>query len=452
MVPPSYRTQHFILRRNPLLSNDVSQNELLCTQTPSVSRCNNSYIPTIDLLNYNSPHSTIKSLEYAITNDRDELAEDCIRFIAEKLNTNNDQLNDSEIKGLLNALCYVLRESKNKMVYLAIQCFAKSGFFETERFFELFWLEIPGIVELLFKSWEHLKFSEFQTKTALSLTLVFFERMVNSLSMGKILQEELLNFLMEKTIELSCQYPENLQGITLVLIGAHRYMTLDLYTTLFTDIKMVKGLFEYAHYLIKIDTPSYQQIMEIIVSHLNQASENTLNYLVSNCQVMEKCYEQVMIISKSPAKDSQKNLSKIVLRLITIINQNDEKALAFMAYSIFSLLLAKNLIEDREYVNTVLEEFNDSWGRSNILDCQNVTDVLDVIFTSEHATDALICFGLILMSTFVNTKGYGSKEYWNWMKTTSSGIRNNEKWTKKTRESASSVLNKMSTIEEEWIS
>ncbi|ULU04638.1 hypothetical protein L3Y34_017422 [Caenorhabditis briggsae] len=257
---------------------------------------------------------------------------------------------------------------------------------------------------------------------------------------------------MEKTIELSCQYPENLQGITLVLIGAHRYMTLDLYTTLFTDIKMVKGLFEYAHYLIKIDTPSYQQIMEIIVSHLNQASENTLNYLVSNCQVMEKCYEQVMIISKSPAKDSQKNLSKIVLRLITIINQNDEKALAFMAYSILSLLLAKNLIEDREYVNTVLEEFNDSWGRSNILDCQNVTDVLDVIFTSEHATDALICFGLILMSTFVNTKGYGSKEYWNWMKTTSSGIRNNEKWTKKTRESASSVLNKMSTIEEEWIS
>ncbi|CAO4364556.1 unnamed protein product [Caenorhabditis nigoni] len=332
------------------------------------------------------------------------------------------------------------------MVYLTIQCFAKSGFFETERFFELFWLEIPGIVELIFKSWEHLKCSEFQTNTALSMTLVFFERMVNFLSMGKILQEELLAFILEKTMEFSCHYPEHIQKITLILIEAHRYMSLDLYTTLFTDIKMVKGLLEYAHYLIKLHTPSYQQIMEIIVSCLNQASENTLNYLVSNCQVMEKCYEQVMIISKLPTKDSQKNLSKIVLRLMTVINQDDEKALTFMACSILSLLLAKNLIDDRDHVNTVIEEFNDSWGRWNILDCQNVTDILNAIFTSEHATDALIRFGLILMSTFINTKGYGSKKYWNWMETTSSGIRNNLKWKKNTRESASAVLYEMAMI------
>ncbi|PIC44624.1 hypothetical protein B9Z55_004930 [Caenorhabditis nigoni] len=318
-----------------------------------------------------------------------------------------------------------------------VQCFGKSSFFETERFFELFWLEVPGMVELIFKSWEHLKLSEFQTGTALSLTLVFFERMVNCLSMGKILQEELLNFIMEKTIEFSCNYPEHIREVTSILIGAHRYMSLDLYTSLFTDIKMVTALFEYAHYLIKLETQSYQQIMEIIVNCLNQASENTLNYLVSNCQVMEKCYEQVMIISKSPSKDFR-----------TVIDKDDEKALAFMACSILSLLLSKNIIKNREHINRIIEEFNDSWGRWNILDCQNVTDVLDVIFTSEYSTDALIRFGLILMSTFINTKGYGSKEYWNWMKTTSSGIRNNQKWAKNTRESAEKLLHNMETMED----
>ncbi|PIC44627.1 hypothetical protein B9Z55_004933 [Caenorhabditis nigoni] len=95
------------------------------------TKCDKSHIPTIDLLNYNSPDSIMKSLEYAITNDRSDLAEDCILFIAEKLNTNHNQLDASEISGLLKALGYVLRESKNNMTnYRAIRCFAESKFFE----------------------------------------------------------------------------------------------------------------------------------------------------------------------------------------------------------------------------------------------------------------------------------------------------------------------------------
>ncbi|CAO4364535.1 unnamed protein product [Caenorhabditis nigoni] len=437
------------------LKEFVERHPKLKTVVAISTECNNSYIPTIDLLNYNSPGSTIKSLEYAITNNREELAEDCIRFIAEKLNTNHHRLNDSEITGFVNALCYVLREAKDEMTkYEAIQCFATSSFFETKRFFELFWLEVPGIAKLLFKSWKHLHRSEIQRKTALSLLLSVFEKMVNFLRMGKILQDRLLYFIMEKTVELSCQSPENIRKVTSILIETNRLMSREQYTEMCNNKKVIKALFEYAHYLITIDPSSYQQILEIIVSRLNQASENTLNHLVSNCQAVEKCYEQIMLISYSPSTDSKNNLSKIVLRLIPFINLNDpdEKNKALMACSILSLLLAKNLIENREYANILLEEFNDSWGRSNILDCQNITDILNSIFISEYSTDESIRFGLILIFKFINAFGWEPTAYWNWMKTTLEGIQNNEKWMRNTRESASSVLNEMSTIEKKWIS
>ncbi|CAO4364552.1 unnamed protein product [Caenorhabditis nigoni] len=389
------------------LKEFVKRHPKLKTVVAISTKCNNSYIPNVDLLNYNSPDSTIKSLEYAIKNDREDLTGDCIRFIAEKLNTNHDQLNGSEIKGFLNALRYVLRESKNEIRYLAIQCFAKSIFFETERFFELFWLEVPGM-------------------------------------------DGLLNFIIEKTIELSCRSPENLRKITSILIETNRFMSSEQQTTMCNNKKVIQELFSIAHKFISTDPSSYKQVMELIVSCLNQASENTLNYLVSNCQAVEKCYEHAKIISYWPRTDS---LSKIVLKLMNVLNLNDpdEKTKAIMACLILSLLLAKNLIDDREYVNTKIEEFNECWGRSNILDYKNVPDVLTIILSSEYSTDASIRFGLMLTSTFVNAKICESTEYWNWIKTTLEFIRNNEMCTKKTRDSASSVLNEMSTIEKKWI-
>ncbi|PIC44617.1 hypothetical protein B9Z55_004925 [Caenorhabditis nigoni] len=429
----------------------VERHPSLKTVVAISTECNNSYIPTIDLHNYNSPDSTIKSLEYAIRNDRDELAEDCIRFIAEKLNTNHDQLNDSEIKGFVNALCYVLREAKDERTkYEAIQCFATSSFFETERFFETFLLEIPGIVELLFKSWEHVKRSEIRRKTILSWILTVFERMVNFLRMGKILQDRLLYLIVEKTIELSCQHPDNIRKAASILIEAHRYMNLDLYTTLFTDMKMVEGLFEFAHYSIELDTPSYQQIMELFVRYFYQASEETLTYLVLNCEAVEKCHEQVMQISQLPIKGAQKHLSNIVVRLMCVIDTNGfrnpyEKTRGLIFCSTLSLLLAHNLIENQEDVNTKIKDFNDSWGRSSHLDCQKLTvKALNTVFTSEYSTDESIRFGLILMSTFIDPKFCLSKGYWKWIRRTLEGIQNNKKSTKKTRESASKILHAMS--------
>ncbi|CAO4364525.1 unnamed protein product [Caenorhabditis nigoni] len=432
----------------------VDRHPKLKTVVAISTECNNSHIPTIDLLNYNSPDSTMKSLKYAITNDRGDLAEDCILFIGEKLNTNHEQLNDSQIGGFLNALRYVLRESKNKRTeYKAIQCFARSSFFETERFFELFWLEIPGIVELLFKSWEHLRCSEFQTKTALSWILQVFKRMINFLRMGKMLQDKLVHFIMEKTVVLSCQYPGNFRKEASILIEANRFMGVEEYKRMCNNRKVIKELFKIAHVLIKGEPSLYQQITELMASYLNEASEDTLKYLASKCEAVEKCYEQFMIIMfQLRTKDSQKNLSKIMLRLVTVINPNDpdEKTKAFMSCSIPSLLLAKNLIDDREYVNRIIEQFNENWDRLELPNCpltwEKYTE-LNAIFTSNYSTDESIRFGLMVMSTFINVERYRSKECWHWMRTKSEGIQNNEKWTNDTRESAEAVLHKMNTIE-----
>ncbi|CAO4364551.1 unnamed protein product [Caenorhabditis nigoni] len=435
------------------LKKFVEHHPKLKTVVAISSGCDHLYIPTIDLLNCNSPDSIVKSLKYALSNNNDDLAKECLMFITDRLDKIHQQFNESEIRGLLSALCCVLRESKNKMAkYWAIQCFAESSFFETERFFTTFSLEIPGIVELVFKPWEHLRWSEFKNST-ISLILSVFERMVNFLRFGRILQDRLLSFIMEKAMELSCQYPENIRKVTLILIKTYRFMSSEQYTEMCNNKKVIKGLHDFAHKLITLDLSSNQQIMEIIVSHLKHASENAWKHLVSDRQAIDKCYEQVMIIPHSLSKDSQKNLSEIVLKLTTVINLNDQddKTLAFMACSILSLLLAKNLIENREYANNLLEELNDSWGRSKISNClltwEKFKEMILTIFTSEHSTDESIRFGLRLMSIFIKAERYRSEKYWNFMGIMSEGIRNNEKWTKNTRESASSVLNEMSTIE-----
>ncbi|CAO4364555.1 unnamed protein product [Caenorhabditis nigoni] len=429
------------------LEEFVKHHPKLKTVVAISTACDQASIPTICLLNFLSTDSTLKSLEYAITNELDDLVEYCLNEIMEKLE-NLQQLNDSESRGLLNAIFYVLREINDESAKdLIIQFFAESNFFENERFFNSFWLEIPGILELIFKSWEHLNCSEIE-RTTVSSILSIFERVVNSLKFGKVLQEKLLNFIMEKTIELSYQYPENIREVTSILIKAPRLMSVHQHTAMRNNMKVIEVLFDFAHRLIKFDPSSYQQIMENIVRYLNQASKNTLNYLISNCQAVEKCYEHVMIIFYSPSTDSQNNLSKIVLRLMSVLNLNnpDEKVKALTSCTILSLLLAKNLIDDREYVNTIIGEFNDSWGRSKILAYQNITGIMYALFTSEYSTDESIRFGLLLTSTFVNAKICESVEYWNWVRTTLEYIRNSEKCTKKTRESASSVLYEMTMI------
>ncbi|PIC44623.1 hypothetical protein B9Z55_004929 [Caenorhabditis nigoni] len=440
------------------LKEFVKRHPSLKTVVAMITECNNSYIPTIDLLNYNSPSSTVKSLEYAIKNDREDLTRNCILIIAEKLNTNHDQLNDSEISEFLNALCYVLIDTKDvRTKYQAIACFARSSFFETKRFFNSFRLEIPGIVEFIFQSWEHLKFSETKI-SAVPLILTIFKRIVDSLRFGRIFQDGLLNFITEKTEELPYQYPENMEYATLILTGANQLMSLKhTHKTVSNNKKEIEELFDVAHRLINLDPSSYQQTMNGLVTHINQASKKTLKHLVSNFQAVQKCYEQFMIISESPTKDSQKNLSKIVLRLMTILNPIDpnEKTKALMSCSILSLLLAKNLVENRGYANTLLEQFNNFWVQTNLpnglLTSEKYVE-LNTIFTSEYSTDGSICFGLKLMSTSINTEGFVTNENWNWMRETSERIQNNEKWMWNTRESASSVLNEMSTIEKESIS
>ncbi|CAP32247.1 Protein CBG13363 [Caenorhabditis briggsae] len=101
----------------------------------------------------------------------------------------------------------------------------------------------------------------------------------------------------------------------------------------------------------------------------------------------------------------------------------------------------------------IIGQFSDSWGRSNLPNCLLTWDKyteLNTIFTSEYSTDESIRFGLRLMSTFVYAERYRPENYWNWMREMSEGVRNNQKWTKNTRESASDVLYEIVMSDTRW--
>ncbi|PIC44562.1 hypothetical protein B9Z55_004890 [Caenorhabditis nigoni] len=437
--------------------------------------CDHVSIPTIDLLNFNSTTSLVKCLKYALSNDRDKLAQNCVHAIARKLNTNHEQLNDSEIRVLLNALCYVLRESKNKIdKYWAVKCFVESNFFETERFFSSFSLEIPGIVGLIIKSSETLEVVSFPFNSHPSITSIL-NQIVNFLRFGKPLQDSVLSLIMEKTVELSCL--NSGYDYVGILIRASRLISVDQHTSICNNTKVFQGLFEISDKLINREPLTYQQVMELIVSYMKQASEDTLKFLVSNCQAVEKCVEQIMMLSRFSTKDMQKHLlhflmifssvmsdeqlkrcygGETVFRLISVINTTGlrnpfERTRAIMFCSILSLLLAKNLTEHRAHIKTTIKEFNDSWGQWNIPNCQKMSArVLNAIITSRHSTDESICLCLISMSTFIYAEGYEANGCLNYIKATSKGIRDNLNMPEYTREAAELVLYEMENIENKY--
>ncbi|CAO4364511.1 unnamed protein product [Caenorhabditis nigoni] len=453
----------------------VEHHPTLKTVVAISTACDHVSIPTIDLLNFNSTTSLMKSLKCALSNDRDKLADNCVNAISRKLNTNHEQLNDFEIRELLNALRCVLRESKSKIVkYWAFECFAKSNFFETERFFSSFSLEIPGIVEHIFESSENLKFVNFPLVSQLFI-FSLLNRIVNFLERGRTIQDRCLNLIMVKTVELSCM--NSWHDYLGTLMRASRFMSVEQHTSMCNNTKFIKGLFEIAHTLINRELSSYQQVMELIVSYMNQASEDTLKFLVSNCQAVEKCIEQTTMLSRFPTKDMQKHLlhflmifssvmsdeqlktcygGETVFRLMSVINTTGlrnpfERTRAIMFCSILSLLLAKNLTEHREHIKTTINKFNDSWCQWNIPNCQKMSArVLNAIITSQHSTDESICLCLISMSTFIYAEGYEANGCLNYMKTTSKGIRDNLNMPEYTREAAELVLYEVENIENKY--
>ncbi|PIC44561.1 hypothetical protein B9Z55_004889 [Caenorhabditis nigoni] len=422
----------------------VKNHPKLKTVVAISTACARISIPAIDLLNFNSTHSISKSLKYALSNDRDELVKNCIDVIFRKLDINHEQLNDLEISKFLNALCYVLREAKCKSVkYLVIYCFARSNFFQTERFFTSYSLEILGIVELIFKSLKNVEYISVQLN-AHPLILSFFYRIVNFLRFGRILQDGLLSLIMEKTVELS--YANREHVFLKILTKASRFMSVDQYKSMCENTKVMKALFAIAHKLIKQNSPAYQQIIEIIVSYMNQASENTLKFLVTNCQAVEKCIDQILMLSELPTKDSQKHLlhflmvfssvmsdeqlrkcygGETIIRLVGVINtvglrNSFEKTRALMLFSTLYLLLTKNLTEHREFIKMKIKEVSKSWSQSNLLDYHKMSaKILNALITSKDSTDESICSFLIFVSAFIYCEGYETNGCWNFMETPS---------------------------------
>ncbi|CAO4364510.1 unnamed protein product [Caenorhabditis nigoni] len=457
--------------REQELREFVERHPSLKTVVAISTECDQSSIPTIDLINFSSIGSTVKCVKYAISNERDDLAEKCVHVISGKLSTSYEQLTDSEIRELLNALLYVLRETKDIIVkHWVIQYFAASDFFEPERFSSSFSLEIPKIVELIFESSENLESVMFPFYSHFFISSLL-NRIVNFLELGRTLQDKFLNLIIEKTVRQFCVYSE--ADYIEILLRASRLMNLDQRTAMCNNTKVIEGLFDIAHKTYNWET-SNQRIMELIVSLMKEASEETLKFLVSNSQIVENCIEQFMIISRLPEKESQKHLlhflmvfsyvmsdeqlkkcygGETVFKLMGVINTKGlrnpfEKTRAITFCSIISLLLAKNLTKHREYIKMKIKEFGNSWGQSNIPDCQKMSGkVLNAIITSRGSTDESICLCLILMSTFIHIEGYEASGCWNYMRTTLEGIRSNPNMTEYTREAANAVLYEMERIE-----
>ncbi|PIC44563.1 hypothetical protein B9Z55_004891 [Caenorhabditis nigoni] len=446
----------------------VENHPKLKTVVAISTACDHISLPTIDLLNFNSTDSILKSLKYAVSNDRVRLAEHCIRVIFQKLNTNHEQLNDSEISKFLNSLRYVLREAKEERTKLAaIKCFAESNFFETERFSSSFSLEIPGIVELIFESSESLEFVNFPF---VSHTLIssLLNRKVNFLRFGQTSQKR-FNVIIEKAVELSCRN----SAYTEILLRASRLISADQYTAMRNNTKVINGLFKIANEMFTWEA-SYQQIIEVITIYMKEASEETLKFLVSNGRIVEECVDQIKMVSQFPTRDSQRHLlhflmvfssvmsdkqlkkcygGEAVFKLMGVINTKEmhspfERTRAIMICSILSLLLAKNLTEHRKPIKKTIEELYYGWVLWNIPDGQKMSNrVFRAIITSRHSTDESICLCLTLMSTFIYTKGYEANGCWNYMRTTSEGIRSNPKMAENKREAANAVLYQMGRIE-----
>ncbi|PIC44558.1 hypothetical protein B9Z55_004888 [Caenorhabditis nigoni] len=450
----------------------VEHHPKLKTVVAISTSCENLSIPTINLLNFITATSTVKCLKYAIGNERCNLVRRCMDVIPEKLNIIHEQLNDSEITELLNALCYVLRESKDDRIkHRAINCLSKSNFFETERFFSSFSLEIPGIVELVFKTCDNFECIRFQHAARRSVFSVF-NWILDFLRFGRTLQDRLLNFIMEKTIELS--YRNSDQVSIQILMRANRFMSVDQYTAMCSNAKVIKGLFAIAHHLIRWKSSSYQRIIDIIVSYLKEASEETLKSLVSNGEIVKNCLEDIMVISHFPTKDAQEHLLHFLLvfssvmsddqlrkcyggetvsRLMGVINTKGfrnpfEETRALLLCSILSFVLAKNLTNHRQLIKTRIREFKNNWGESSLLDCHEMSGkLLNALVTSRNSTDESICCCLILMFNFIYTEGYEADGLWNFMKTTSEGIRDNQNMAEYARKAAEAVLYEMGRIE-----
>ncbi|PIC44566.1 hypothetical protein B9Z55_004893 [Caenorhabditis nigoni] len=453
----------------------VEHHPKLKTAVAISTACDNLSIPTIDLLNFISPTSFAKCLKYAITNERNNSAQMCIKGISKKLDRIHDRLDDTEISKFINALCYASRESKDqKTKYWAIKCFHESIFFQTERFFSSFSLEIPRIVESISISYDNLK--QFCTHARHCLWSIF-NRILGFFRFGSTLQERLFNLTVEKTLKLLCQRPRNDGGGTQILQTPGRFISVDLYTAMCNDTKVIKWLFAFANKLARWESSFYQRIIELIVSLMKEASEKTLKLLVSNGQIVENCVEQIMIISDLPTKDTQKHLlhfllvfapvmsdeqlencygGETVTRLMGVINTKEfrnpfEETRALLLCSILSLLLAKNLTNHREYINMKIKEFGNGWGQLNIPGCHEMSGkVMNALVNSIHSTDDSICCCLILLSTFIYTEGYEADGFWNFMKTTSEGIRDNQSMAEYARNAAEAVLYEMGRIEKKY--
>ncbi|PIC44648.1 hypothetical protein B9Z55_004947 [Caenorhabditis nigoni] len=368
------------------------------------TECEKGSIREINVLNNSSVENIIKSLEYTLLTNNEMLSKHCMFHIYKLFETDHEKLQDSEIDDCLKTLCHVLRHgSKDISVvkYTAFTIFAEAKFFETNRFIALFSSEIPAITTLFYQTGRSMKYN-WMRKYVFPLLVDIFERTVNSVTFGRLIPTKFLNFLMEETISMMVnRHATPRQGLG-ILEKLDRLMSWEQYQVISRNFEMIGKLFQlvdnsHFYYYERIidlaakfmqkeysEDMSYIQKFNIVFQYFKESPQmrllkvlRHLTGMMSENQLKECYKEDVLEVLKSYTKDDC---------------SGQEIGMRFMAISIFCLLLAKNVIADRESINSRIKKFCIDMDFSHF--ALDHGHIVNMILASKYSTNDCIVFAI----------------------------------------------------------
>ncbi|PIC44533.1 hypothetical protein B9Z55_004872 [Caenorhabditis nigoni] len=194
--------------------------------------CDQTTISGVKMLNMSSRSSMSESLEYALLAGRDGLALDFIKKVLEKLKTSRENLSNTELRPITNAILFVLRESFDEHTkFWTLDYYLESGLFEHEISISMFSTDIPDMIELFYNVFNRyhstvckIRISEFVFR--------MLEATVNSVRPGILIPDRVLSFVFEKTFDLDRQFPENRTQAIRIICQALVWMTLEQHQSL----------------------------------------------------------------------------------------------------------------------------------------------------------------------------------------------------------------------------
>ncbi|CAO4364561.1 unnamed protein product [Caenorhabditis nigoni] len=368
------------------------------------TECEKGSIREINVLNNSSVENIIKSLEYTLLTSNEMLSKHCMFHIYKLFETDHEKLQDSEIDDCLKTLCHVLRHgSKDISVvkYTAFTIFAEAKFFETNRFIALFSSDVPAITTLFYQTGRSMKYN-WMRKYVFPLLVDIFERTVNSVTLGRLIPTKFLNFLMEETISMMVnRHATPRQGLG-ILEKLDRLMSWEQYQVISRNSEMIGKLFQLvdnSHFYY------YERIIDLAAKFMQNEYSEDMSYIqkfsivfqyfkeAPQLRVLKVLRHLTGMMSENQLKECYTDYVLEVLKSYTNDDfSGQEIGMRFMATSIFCLLLARNVIADRQNINSLIKKFCIDMDFSHfVLDNGHI---VNMILASKYSTNDCIVFAI----------------------------------------------------------